>query len=108
MPVAAPVLASFKPARSYGWAWLIGLTTLVAVSALPLVMPGLLPPEERGAVWIGLGIMVPLLAFLLAASVAALHAEEPIEFLESWSVGFSLAFLAGYVLFIAITTGALG
>ncbi len=75
MPVAAPVLASFKPARSYGWAWLIGLTTLVAVSALPLVMPGLLPSEERGAVWIGLGIMVPLLAFLLAilASLPAMR-----------------------------------
>lgn len=75
MPVAAPVLASFKPARSYGWAWLIGLTTLVAVSALPLVMPGLVPPEERGAVWIGLGIMVPLLAFLLAilASLPAMR-----------------------------------
>jgi cation:H+ antiporter len=28
-------------------------------------------------------------------AVAALHAEEPIEFLESWSVGFSLAVLAG-------------
>jgi len=28
-------------------------------------------------------------------AVAALHAEEPIEFLESWSVGFSLAVLGG-------------
>ena len=70
---AAP--ATFKPARSYGWAWLIGLTALVAVSALPLVIPGLVPPEERGALWVGLGIMVPLLAYLLVtlASLPAMR-----------------------------------
>ena len=61
----APLLATFRPARSYGWAWLAGLTVLVAVSALPLVMPEAIPPEERGALWIGLAIMVPLLAYLL-------------------------------------------
>lgn len=73
--MTSPVLATFKPSRSYGWAWLIGLTALVAVSALPLVMPELVPDEERGAVWIGLAIMVPLLAYLLVtlASLPAMR-----------------------------------
>lgn len=66
MPVAMPIIASFKPARSFGWALLLGLTALVGVSALPLVMPGAVPQDEVIALWIGLGIMVPLLLFLLA------------------------------------------
>ena len=77
MRVDAPVLATFRPARSYGWAWLVGLTALVIVSALPLVMPGVVPPEERAALWIGLAIMVPLIAYLLVtlASLPAMRYE---------------------------------
>lgn len=63
--MTSPALVSFKPSRSYGWVWLVALMALVAASALPLVMPGLVPPEERGALWIGLAIMVPLLAYML-------------------------------------------
>ncbi|MHB1136544.1 MAG: PH domain-containing protein [Coriobacteriia bacterium] len=73
--MTSPVLVSFKPSRSYGWLWLVGLTALVAVSALPLVMPEVVPPEERAALWIGLAIMVPLLAYLLVtlASLPAMR-----------------------------------
>ncbi len=76
-PVGSPVLASFRPARSYGWVWLVGLTAIVVVSALPLVMPDVVPPEERAALWIGLAIMVPLIAFLLVtlASLPAMRYE---------------------------------
>lgn len=66
MPVATPIIASFKPARSFGWAWLLGISALVAASAFPLFLPGIVPPEERVALWITAAIMVPLIAFLLA------------------------------------------
>lgn len=68
--MVSPVLASFKPSRSYGWLWLLGLTALVAGSAVPLFLPGVVPPEERVVVWITLAIMAPLIVFLLITLVS--------------------------------------
>ncbi len=64
--MTAPVLASFRPARSFGWAWLLAIVLLIAASAFPLFRPEVVPPEERAALWITAAIMVPLITFLLA------------------------------------------
>ncbi len=64
--MTAPVLASYRPARSFGWAWLLAIVLLIAASAFPLFRPEVVPPEERAALWVTAAIMVPLIAFLLA------------------------------------------
>jgi hypothetical protein len=73
--MAGTIITRFKPCRSYGWVWLVGLTALIAVSAFPLLRPDLVPDDERIAVWIGLAIMVPLLAYMLTtlASLPAMR-----------------------------------
>ncbi len=73
--MAGTLISRFKPSPSFGWLWLVGLTALIAVSGLPLVRPDLVPDDERIAVWIGLAIMVPLLAYMLTtlASIPAMR-----------------------------------
>lgn len=73
--MSAPVLATFKPARSYGWVWLLAILLLVAASVLPVFLLGDIPPDERIAIWITIAIMVPLIAFLLVtlASIPAMR-----------------------------------
>lgn len=75
--MSAPVLATFKPARSYGWMWLVAIIALVAASVAPLFLLGEIPPDERIAVWVTAAIIVPLIAFLGAtlASVPAMRYE---------------------------------
>ena len=66
-----PALTSFAPARSYGWAWLVGLIALVVLPVLPLFMLET-PPEGEDAValWVTVAIMLPLVGFLLATLVS--------------------------------------
>lgn len=81
MIVAGSVIATFKPARSYGWVWLLALTLVIALAAAPLMLPQAVPEEERAAMWIGIAIMVPLLAYMLVtlASVPAMRYELTTE-----------------------------
>lgn len=63
--MAGTLISRFKPTPSFGWAWLLGLTLVVALSAVPLLQPELVPEDERVALWITLAIMAPLLGYLL-------------------------------------------
>lgn len=68
--VAGTLISRFKPSASFGWVWLAGLTAVVTLGAVPLLQPGLVPEEERVAVWITLAVMVPLLGYLLVTLVS--------------------------------------
>jgi hypothetical protein len=64
------VIQSFKAARSFGWAWMLGLLLLVLLP-LPLVFtPEVLNSEEAAAAWINLAIMGPLALFFLLTLVS--------------------------------------
>lgn len=58
--MAGSLITRFKPSPSYGWAWLLGLTVVVAVSAVPPLQPEFVPEEERVALWIGLAVIATL------------------------------------------------
>jgi len=63
--VAEPALTSFAPARSYGWAWLVGLIALVVLPMLPVLLGVPLEGEDAVAVWVTVAVMLPIVAFLL-------------------------------------------
>jgi len=69
--VSEPVLSSFRPARSFGWAWLVGPLLFILVSLLPaLTQPGMLSGEEAVGAWLAIGITVPLVVLVLVVLVA--------------------------------------
>lgn len=65
MPEPVLALESFRPSRSYGWAWLLALTALVLLPMLALLQPEVLQGEGAAALWINLAILVPLAGFFL-------------------------------------------
>lgn len=73
--VSGTLISRFKSAPSFGWAWLLGLTLLIGLSAAPLLSPDIVPQDERAALWITAAIMVPLLGYLLVtlASLPAMR-----------------------------------
>lgn len=60
----------FRPARSYGWAWLLALLILVSLPVIALFRPGAVPAGEEAAIWINVGILVPLSIFFLLTLVS--------------------------------------
>lgn len=79
--VAGNLITRSRPSPSFGWAWLLGLTVVVVLSAVPLLQPDLVPEDERVALWIGLAIMVPLIGYLLVtlASIPAMRYDLTTE-----------------------------
>lgn len=64
------VLQSFRPARSFGWAWLLALLLLVLLPLPLLFTPELLNSEGAAAAWINLAIVGPLALFFLVTLVS--------------------------------------
>lgn len=55
----------FEPARSYGWAWLLGLLALVVAPLGMLFIPGALKGEDAAGGWITIAVLVPLDVYVL-------------------------------------------
>lgn len=62
---ADPFAQEFKPAPSAGWVWLLGLTLLCVLPSASVFMPGAVESDEVVAIWVTLGIMVPLVGFFV-------------------------------------------
>ncbi|MRS11916.1 MAG: hypothetical protein EG823_02440 [Actinobacteria bacterium] len=60
-----PFAQEFKPAPSGGWLWLLALILLCVFPSSTVFIPGAVEPGEEIAVWIMLGVMVPLVGFLV-------------------------------------------
>lgn len=68
--MSEPALSSFRPARSFGWAWLVGLLAFILVTLVPIfTQPDLLAGEEAVGAWLAIGITVPLVVLILVALV---------------------------------------
>jgi hypothetical protein len=79
--MAGTLISRFRSAPSFGWAWLLGITLLIALSAVPLLQPGLVPEEEQVALWITAAILVPLVVYMLVilASIPAMRYDVTSE-----------------------------
>lgn len=65
----SPALESFRPARSFGWAWLVGISVLLVLPMFAILRPDVLGSEGAVAVYINLAIVVPLLAFFMVTAL---------------------------------------
>jgi hypothetical protein len=65
-----PTKVSYLPARSYGWAWLLGLIALLMLPVLMFTPPSALEGEDTAGAWIGVVIMVPLVTFLVLTLIS--------------------------------------
>lgn len=65
MNQGGPALESFKPARSFGWAWLLALLALVLLPMLFLLQPEVIATDAAPAFWINIAIVGPLAVFFL-------------------------------------------
>lgn len=55
----------FLPARSFGWAWLLGLFVLVVAPLGVLFVPGAFEGEDAVGAWITIAVLVPLDVYVL-------------------------------------------
>ncbi|MDO8880554.1 MAG: PH domain-containing protein [Coriobacteriia bacterium] len=64
-------LSSFRPARSFGWAWLMAIMALVLAPMAPiLVQPGVFSGDEAVGAWIAIAVIAPIVALMLLALVS--------------------------------------
>lgn len=60
----------FRPARSFGWVWLLALTALTLLPMFMLLRPGIVPEGEEAAIWINVAILAPLAVFFLLTTLS--------------------------------------
>lgn len=70
MDRGGPALESFRPARSFGWAWLVALLVLLLAPMLLLLQPEVIETDVAPAFWINIAIIGPLAIFFLLTLVS--------------------------------------
>lgn len=60
----------FRPARSFGWLWLLSLTALTLLPLFMLLRPGAVPEGEEAAIWINVAILAPLATFFVLTAIS--------------------------------------
>ena len=68
--MADVTLTRFRAAPSFGWLWIVIMIVFCGAPALTLLNPAVMAEEGAQAVWITLGILVPLEAFFLLTLVS--------------------------------------
>ena len=64
-------LSSFRPARSFGWAWLMAITVLILAPMAPILAePGVFSGDEAVGAWIAIAVIAPIVAFMVLALVS--------------------------------------
>lgn len=91
------VIATYRPAPSWGWAWLLALTVLVVLPMVPVYGSGPFEGEDLIALWVSAAVVVPIGLFFLVvlASLPMMRYDLTVDALVI-SCGPMLRYRVGY------------